>query len=99
MLLLLLLFLLLNLFLLFFFLFLFFLLLLPPPFSLFSSSSFICFHCMTEYEWLACMYVCVCRMPAWHCQRLDEGIRSLGTEISESLEPPCVCWELNLDFL
>lgn len=41
------------------------------------------------YEcFLPCMYVH--RMYAWYPQRSKEGVRSLGTGVIGSCEPPCV---------
>jgi hypothetical protein len=39
----------------------------------------------------------VCHMCAWCSQRPEEGIRSPGTEVTDSCELPRGCWDFNLD--
>ena len=38
------------------------------------------------------LVLCVC---AWYTLRLEEGVKSPGTKIKDTCEPPCGCWDLN----
>lgn len=57
------------------------------------------------YVVLFCMLVCFARIVylyhicAWYPERTKEGLRFPGTEVTNSCELPCVCWESNLDHL
>lgn len=35
----------------------------------------------------------------WYLWKSDEGVRSLGTRVTDVSETPCRCWELNLSSL
>jgi hypothetical protein len=43
---------------------------------------------------LACMFVC--HICAWCLKRLEEGIKSPGTGVTDDCEPSCGYWESNL---
>jgi hypothetical protein len=69
-------------------------------FDAFFSFLKVCFInvCVLLYVYMyVCIHVCMYVHPmcAWH-QRSEE-VRSPGTEVIASCEPPCRCWELNLD--
>ena len=43
------------------------------------------------------MYIYVYHVHGWYLWKSEKG--SLGTGITDSCEPPCGCWELNLGLL
>lgn len=47
--------------------------------------------------WTAC--VSLHNGSAWCPGRLEEGIRSPETGVTDNGEQPCGCWELNVDLL
>lgn len=57
---------------------------------------FICFYFVDYFRWinvlLASIYV---YMYACCPGKLEEGVRSLGTEVIEDCEVPGECWERN----
>lgn len=56
---------------------------------------FICLFFVGRNVLPACQ--CVCHMGAWCLKNSEEGIRSLGTEVTNDRKPPRECWQLNLD--
>lgn len=63
-----------------------------------SSTSFFLSWCfiaaMTILTNTACVYY-VYHLDSWCPQRPDDGIRSLGTIVTDDYRPPCGCWKLN----
>lgn len=43
-----------------------------------------------------CLDVCICALCMECPQRLEEGIGSSGTGVTDGCWPPCGCWERNL---
>ena len=41
----------------------------------------------------------MCTMCAWCLHRSEEGTKSSATAVMDGCEPPCGCWELNLNLL
>lgn len=44
-----------------------------------------------------CLYMSVYYVHAWCPRKPEEVMRFLGIRVINSHEPPCECWELNLD--
>ena len=56
----------------------------PPPLA------------FTLCVWVLCLHMCLYSMHVQDTQKPEEGVRSPGTGVIDSCEPPCVCWESNL---
>jgi hypothetical protein len=52
-----------------------------------------------KHAWVFCLHVCLHTTCVPYCPQRpeDSGVRCPGNGVTDSCEPPCRCWELNLD--